>query len=51
VQVPERSKSYYQTVGSGIRLDLRWKQELDPAIACLFEEMAGQVNQELKWEA
>lgn len=51
VQVPERSKSYYQAIGSGIRLDLRWKQELDPAIAGLFEEIAGRVNQELKWEA
>ncbi|NJL20822.1 MAG: sulfotransferase [Leptolyngbyaceae cyanobacterium SM1_3_5] len=49
VQVPERSKSFYQNL-SGISLDLRWKQELDPSVARLFEEMAGRINQELKWE-
>jgi Sulfotransferase family len=50
VSVPERSKNYYESHGSGITLDLRWKQELDPAIVRLFEEMAGKENQEMKWD-
>lgn len=42
--------SYYQKHGLTIALDLRWKQELDPIIERIFEEIAGQENAEMKWE-
>jgi hypothetical protein len=51
VQLHEQNRHYYESRGSEITLDLRWKQELDPAIERLFEEMAGNMNQELKWGA
>ncbi len=50
VSLSDRTRDYYQDHNLGITLDLRWKQELDPSVERLFEEMAGQVNQELKWE-
>jgi hypothetical protein len=50
VQLSERNRYYYENHSSGIALDLRWKHELDPAIAQLFEEIAGQDNQELRWD-
>ncbi|MFB2917515.1 MULTISPECIES: sulfotransferase family protein [Aerosakkonema] len=40
---------YYRNHNLGIKLDDRWKQELDPAIQSLFQEIAGQENEELQW--
>ncbi|MBD2462875.1 sulfotransferase [Oscillatoria sp. FACHB-1407] len=50
VQLSERNRYYYENHSSHITLDLRWQHELDPAIAQLFEDMAGQDNQELQWD-
>ncbi len=44
-----RSKDYYACHGNGIRLDLRWKQELAAENAALFEQLAGDVNAPLAW--
>ncbi len=41
---------YYANHPLEIRLDLRWKKELDPSHAQLFEELAGQINADLGWE-
>ena len=51
VTVPERSREYYQQHHPGIAIDLRWREELDPKHQELFEEIAGQVNLEMKWES
>lgn len=44
-----RSKDYYASHGRGIRLDLRWKEELAVEHAALFERLAGAVNAPLAW--
>ncbi len=40
---------YYRSHSLEIKLDERWKQELDPAVERLFQEMAGKENEELQW--
>lgn len=47
----EAHHAYYLTQPADIRLDLRWKQELQPAVEQLFEKMAGHLNAEFRWEA
>lgn len=49
-QVGERSREYYENHGTGIRLDLRWKDELEPNVAHLFDKVAGAMNAPLRWE-
>ncbi len=49
-KIGQRSRKYYENHVTGIRLDLRWKAELDPKIAHLFEQLAGEVNAPLRWE-
>jgi hypothetical protein len=51
VSLSERNRYYYEGHGSKITLDLRWQQELNPTIAHLFEELAGQENRESQWNA
>ncbi len=51
VSLSEKNRYYYQEHSLGISLDLRWREELDPNSQRLFEEMAGQENEKLKWEA
>lgn len=51
VSLSEKNRYYYQDHSLGISLDLRWREELDPSIQRLFEEMAGAENEELKWDA
>ncbi len=51
VSLSEKNRYYYQEHSLGIRLDLRWKEELKPDIQILFEEIAGAENEELKWES
>lgn len=45
-----RGRDYYQGHSPGIRLDLRWKHELEPGIAALFEQVAGDLNTPYRWE-
>jgi hypothetical protein len=45
-----RSAAYYRDHPGAIRLDLRWKDEFAPDHAALFEQMAGALNQSMKWE-
>ena len=49
IQPGERSAAYYRNHPDEIRLDLRWKDEFAPDHAALFEQMAGTVNQPMKW--
>ena len=51
VSLGERTREYYGDHAGGIRLDLRWKQELSSEHAALFEKLAGRANAEMKWEA
>ncbi|HBB31675.1 MAG TPA: sulfotransferase family protein [Cyanobacteria bacterium UBA8803] len=51
ISLSDRTRYYYQDHGLGITLDLRWRQELASSVERLFEEIAGQENAELKWEA
>jgi len=50
VQPGARSAAYYRDHPDAIRLDLRWKDELHDTHAALFEQMAGSLNQSMKWE-
>ncbi|MBZ0120962.1 MAG: sulfotransferase [Sandaracinaceae bacterium] len=49
-EVPERSRTYYESIRGGFRLDLRWKEELSPELLRLFEERAGSLNEPFRWE-
>jgi hypothetical protein len=49
-RIGDRSREYYEKHIAGIKLDLRWKTELDPEIARLFDRVAGDVNDSLRWE-
>jgi hypothetical protein len=44
VSLTDRTSAYYENHSGGIEIDLRWKQELDPAHLALFEELAGSLN-------
>ncbi|WP_417488679.1 sulfotransferase [Maricaulis sp.] len=44
VSLTDRTSAYYENHSGGIELDLRWKQELDPAHLALFEDLAGPLN-------
>jgi hypothetical protein len=46
-----RSAAYYEDHPDDIRLDLRWRAELRPEHAALFEQLAGPVNETMKWGA
>ncbi|MEY2977965.1 MAG: sulfotransferase [Prochlorotrichaceae cyanobacterium] len=41
---------HYQNHGSQIQIDLRWKNELSPAIQRLLESLGGSEYQSMKWE-
>ncbi len=47
--LPE-NRRYYEGHESAIRLDLRWQSELDPRHRSRFEQLAGDVNHDLRWE-
>ena len=49
VSLPSRTRDYYKDHPAGISLDLRWKRELKPEHAALFEQIAGRFNASLKW--
>lgn len=49
VSLTDRTRDYYEGHPDGIRLDLRWKRELSDSNAALFETVAGDFNQTLKW--
>jgi len=44
-----RSAAYYEDHPDEIRLDLRWRDELKTEHAALFDELAGPVNETMKW--
>ncbi len=50
VELSDRRRDYYDEHPLGIHLDMRWQQELDPKLIQLFEEVAGSVNEDLRWE-
>jgi hypothetical protein len=45
-----RHQDYYANHGPGIRLDLRWRDELDPEILSLFNAIGGEDNEPMRWE-
>lgn len=49
VSLPNRTRDYYKDHSGGISLDLRWKREMKPEHAALFDRVAGQFNTSLKW--
>lgn len=51
VRLGERSNQYYSSHTTGITLDLRWKTEMKPEHLKRFEELAGGVNREMRWES
>lgn len=51
VRLGERSNQYYATHTTGITLDLRWKTEMKPEHLERFEELAGGINREMRWES
>ncbi len=51
VTLSDRTRDYYGEHSGKIDLDLRWKDELSHAHAALFEELAGAVNEPIKWGA
>jgi len=51
VRLSDRNRTYYADHPLTMRIDLRWKQELDLAVERLFEEMVGQENAEFEWRA
>jgi hypothetical protein len=44
-----RSAAYYEDHPDEIRLDLRWRDEFKVEHAALFDELAGPVNETMKW--
>lgn len=50
VSVDERSREYYQQHPTGIRLDLRWREELDAEHRALFDRVAGTFNESMAWD-
>ncbi len=43
-------KAYYDQIGMGIRLDERWRQELDEDSLVAFDAVAGDVNRPFVWK-
>ncbi|HSH03680.1 MAG TPA: sulfotransferase [Anaerolineae bacterium] len=50
VQLTERNAYYYENHPLAIRLDERWRMELDDEALALFNERAGEINRELGYE-
>lgn len=50
IQLSDRNAYYYAEHPLGIRLDLRWKSELNQEHRQLFESLAGHLNQPFAWE-
>jgi len=50
IHLSERNQYYYEEHPLGIKLDLRWKDELDPDIQSLFKEMTENINDEFSWD-
>ncbi|MBD3211277.1 MAG: sulfotransferase family protein [Candidatus Lokiarchaeota archaeon] len=49
IRLSLRNKDYYSEHPLGIKLDLRWKKELDPKIKQLFDQEAGSLNYEFEF--
>jgi hypothetical protein len=49
VTLSDRSRDYYSHHDDQIRLDLRWKTELSPAIQSLFASLVGTDNHGMQW--
>ncbi|MBD3200094.1 MAG: hypothetical protein GF316_08765 [Candidatus Lokiarchaeota archaeon] len=49
IRLSSRNKYYYSEHPLGIKLDLRWKEELDPKIRQLFDKEAGTLNEEFEF--
>ena len=50
VELTESRREYYEAHPAGIRLDLRWLDEMTEEARALFDEMAGDTNRELAYE-
>lgn len=49
IALPNRTREYYKDHPATISLDMRWKREMKPEHAALFEQVAGRFNTSLKW--
>ncbi len=50
IQLSERNEYYYSDHPLEIKLDLRWKKELSPEIIQLFENKAGELNRNFRFD-
>lgn len=50
VEMSENRRKYYEAHPAGIRLDMRWVDEMTEEARELFDEMAGETNRELAYE-
>ncbi len=50
IQLTERTKAYYGDHPGDIRLDLRWRDEMKADQLALFEDRAGQINHDFRWD-
>lgn len=50
VEPGERHAGYYKSHDRGIRLDLRWHEEMPADVLAAFEEQAGAINAPMAWE-
>lgn len=51
VTLNDRTRDYYRDHSGAIEIDLRWKTELSSQHAALFDQLAGQTNESMRWEA
>lgn len=49
-ELHDRSRDYYEGHELGIRLDLRWRRELPEPVLELFDELAGPLNHDMRWD-
>ena len=50
IKLSERNKYYYSDHPLEIKLDLRWKKELNKDLKKLFEIKAGSLNESFRWD-
>ena len=48
-QLCNKNDKYYDNVGSQIKLDLRWKEELSKEQEAVFNQIAGDINKPYEW--
>ncbi len=50
IQLTDRTQAYYGQHPGDIRLDLRWREEMASDQLALFEDRAGPLNKDFRWD-